>query len=80
MLQAYSQDPFSLYGLIRLTIKDSTEAEQALTKTGHARPGQNETVCCSECEYGASVVRAEEWQEESQNPLYSTRRGKLTAD
>lgn len=38
---------------------------------------------CSECEYGASVVRAEEWQKEGEmklNPLYSARRGKLTAD
>lgn len=38
---------------------------------------------CPECEYGASVVRAQEWQEEGEmklNPLYSTRQAKLTAD
>lgn len=74
--------------LLGFTIKDGTEAGADADKD-RGMPGlaRMESLCpecsCAECEYGASVVRAEEWQEEGEmklNLLYSTCQGKLTAD
>lgn len=56
--------PFlSLYVLIRLTMKDGSEAGADADKDGkcQARMKSVSECSCSECEYGASVVRAEEW-------------------
>jgi len=80
--------PFlSLYALIRLTIKDGTEAGRGVNKArgmpGLVRIKSVRRECsCSECEYGVSVVRAGELQKEGEmklSPLYGTRQGKLTA-
>lgn len=81
--------PFlSLYVLIRLTIKDGTEASADVNKA-RGMPGLvriksvHRERSCSECEYGGCVVRVGEWQKEGAmklRPPYWTRQGELTAD
>lgn len=67
--------PFlGLYVLIRLSIKDSTEAGADINKA-RGKPGlvRIKSACrecsCSECEYGASVVRVGEQQKEGEVKL-----------